>query len=70
MFAPLKYFALIAAAFLFVFGILPIGVSAVYGGNPHLSTQAYDIWVASVVRGMRKALACEPMTDAGRSSLN
>jgi hypothetical protein len=34
MFAPLKYFALIAAAFLFVFGILPIGVSAMYGGNP------------------------------------
>ena len=36
----------------------------------HLSSQAYDIWVASVVRGIRKALGCEPMTDAGRSSLN
>ncbi|RXH41305.1 hypothetical protein [Bradyrhizobium zhanjiangense] len=34
MFAPLKYLVLIAGTFLLVFGILPIGVSAVYGGNP------------------------------------
>ena len=34
MFAPLRYLAWVAAAFLFVFGIFPVAVSAMYGGNP------------------------------------
>ncbi|APG12191.1 hypothetical protein BKD09_28035 [Bradyrhizobium japonicum] len=34
MFFWLRYLVFTATAFLFVFGILPVAVSALYGGNP------------------------------------
>jgi hypothetical protein len=34
MFDPLKYLILFAAVFLLLYGIEPVVVSAIYGGNP------------------------------------
>jgi hypothetical protein len=34
VFAPIRYFTAIAAFFLFVFGIFPVAVGAMYGGSP------------------------------------
>ena len=34
MFAPIKYLVLLPAAFLLVYGLEPVAVSAMYGGNP------------------------------------
>ena len=34
MFSATKFFAATAAAFLLIYGTLPIAVSAMYGGNP------------------------------------
>ena len=34
MFAPLKYLTAIAAVFLTLYGVFPVLVSAMYGGNP------------------------------------
>ncbi len=49
MFAPLKYLIAFPAFFLILYGILPVAVSAMYGGNPppHIATvldKQIDTW--------------------------
>jgi hypothetical protein len=64
MLSWIRHLTLTAIAFLFIFGTLPIAVSAMYGGNPpphiaHLLDKQMEVFaaVAPIILAPFKALA-------------